>query len=1245
MSMSNCPLPVSRARYIAAVLAIAGMSACSAVEDLQLSEMVPLEQLNGVATQTDLLNLAAGLEKAADIKCDNCRFAAVSMQLKITSLPDSLAGPQFELRMTDGRTVRIDTTFSAEAEDHSINLNPADPKSIHAVLTLAINATQHPKHVRICFYKGAFILDVDGQIVDARELIPFFTAIEFIRVGKLFGSDQLKQLKLRHLDSDWSPEVEQRFAEVFQVMGKLQSMNHIQAMAQLKRVALLAKEHQELGLCLPSIHFETAMRHKRSGNREMAFRAFEACVASTKEALTIVHSNYIISKYEMAVHCSKSHSPAKARQFYEQAIASLDFGANENWMLPVACYGLSKLLGDREQFEEGIAHARRAKLVSDSCRASGAPSHAFCVKTRDQLANCFMALRDYSAAERELNEAAELVTQYSSLIDRATVAELRTSRATLAELQGRHAKANQLRREALDGLQNPNGSYPMNSWDLLYKQAVSEHAMGELGLARNLFLASLTNIKEFGGPNSLDQIIVLSKLVNLYDELHAELEMKNCVQQMSEIHAKADLERTSVHTSRLRYAEASMLMRDAEWEQAIRTLKEQASINAHRGESELNGYVLLRMAIAQRRSGNIVAANETAELAHELINARKGIADEITIVSVRELSILSLLQGANAHAIERLTEVSIIREALAKYVLSSCSTAMGRMWSRRSLAASEDIPGYLTLAGASSRQIYDSVWRSKKVLTRMRQLHVRLDNPVAEELRNCRVEMRGLVTANIKNGGAERLAAMAQRAAQLEAELADLSDVARIQLAERDSNVTTLLKQLGDHRAVVDLALIQLPNARPGSSITAKDVDSSSWRQFYVAFVLCPREDQQSAIHHVVLGDATQIDAAAKRFAQDFNAADGVFLRAALWSAIEPLLGDRKRIYLVPDGSLASIPWDALPAKDADRYLVEDGFSFTHVGYAQQIVEPSRVQPLDRFRAMTLVGDLEFGEFKRRDRDNAEPKAYLESVRQTRSFRSWPPLHASKHEIEEIAVLCQKFTPAAVNFLTRSNATDVEFAKAAEKCSILHVASHAFWAAPRDVDLLPVNPRYSVLKASSNESHDQRMTVALRNPLLLSGIALSAANSRSDGSTINDGIVLADEISRYDLRRMWLAVLSACDTGTGEPLAGEVVQGLTDAFHRAGTRNVVSSLWKVDDEKTAEFMIRMYDSIVRKKMPLDIAVASAKLHMLGTDSNSISTSRGSSGAKPSTPPPSLDAVKRRLPPKFWAGFQLHGPGS
>jgi CHAT domain-containing protein len=100
------------------------------------------------------------------------------------------------------------------------------------------------------------------------------------------------------------------------------------------------------------------------------------------------------------------------------------------------------------------------------------------------------------------------------------------------------------------------------------------------------------------------------------------------------------------------------------------------------------------------------------------------------------------------------------------------------------------------------------------------------------------------------------------------------------------------------------------------------------------------------------------------------------------------------------------------------------------------------------------------------------------------------------------------------------------------------------------------------------------------NPLLLSGLFLAGANLHGEGAdslAAEDGILTAFEISAMDLTGTRMVVLSACETGLGRVEEGEGVYGLRRAFQMAGARSVISALWTVSDEATADMMSQLYE--------------------------------------------------------------------
>jgi CHAT domain-containing protein len=105
-----------------------------------------------------------------------------------------------------------------------------------------------------------------------------------------------------------------------------------------------------------------------------------------------------------------------------------------------------------------------------------------------------------------------------------------------------------------------------------------------------------------------------------------------------------------------------------------------------------------------------------------------------------------------------------------------------------------------------------------------------------------------------------------------------------------------------------------------------------------------------------------------------------------------------------------------------------------------------------------------------------------------------------------------------------------------------------------------------------------------------SGLLLSTVGP--DGRARDGFLRLADV---YQLRTpVNLVVLSACRTGLGKDVRGEGLIGLTRGFMYAGASSVVASLWKVDDEATAELMKLFYTNMLQAGMKPTEALRAAQ---------------------------------------------------
>ncbi|QMU30545.1 CHAT domain-containing protein [Adhaeribacter radiodurans] len=161
----------------------------------------------------------------------------------------------------------------------------------------------------------------------------------------------------------------------------------------------------------------------------------------------------------------------------------------------------------------------------------------------------------------------------------------------------------------------------------------------------------------------------------------------------------------------------------------------------------------------------------------------------------------------------------------------------------------------------------------------------------------------------------------------------------------------------------------------------------------------------------------------------------------------------------------------------------------------------------------------------------------------SRSFRNQeiPPLIASEQEVKTIAHLFQSKGARAKVYLHHQASEEQIKNEEVSGYNYIHLATHGF----------------------ANEKYPE-----------LSGLLFSQGSSNQEDGTLYTGEI-------YNMRlKAELVTLSACETGLGKLVRGEGVIGLTRALLYAGAKNVVVSLWNVNDGSTAVLMENFYKALL-----------------------------------------------------------------
>jgi CHAT domain-containing protein/tetratricopeptide (TPR) repeat protein len=338
----------------------------------------------------------------------------------------------------------------------------------------------------------------------------------------------------------------------------------------------------------------------------------------------------------------------------------------------------------------------------------------------------------------------------------------------------------------------------------------------------------------------------------------------------------------------------------------------------------------------------------------------------------------------------------------------------------------------------------------------------------------------------------------------------------------------------------------------------------------------------------LVSGETVEARAERERRAEETMPAEIAALSELLLAPLAAKL-KTKRLLIVADGALQYIPFQILLDSDSQQPLIARHEIVNQPSASTLAVLLSEIS--GRKPAANLIAVLADPVFEINDprvKQNGPTPVHqpgdllavrraLRDVGVTPDGLQVPRLFASGREANEIIALAPaRTTLKAVGFAAnRDRVVSPELAS----YRIVHIATHG------------------IVNSERPE---------------LSGIVLSLLDQEGHSQ---DGFLRLQDIYHLKLPAD-LVVLSACSTALGKDVKGEGLVGLTRGFMYAGAAGVVASLWKVDDEATAELMKHFYAALFQKGMSPAAALRDGQLQ--------------------------LARQARWQSPYYWAGFVIQG---
>jgi len=257
-------------------------------------------------------------------------------------------------------------------------------------------------------------------------------------------------------------------------------------------------------------------------------------------------------------------------------------------------------------------------------------------------------------------------------------------------------------------------------------------------------------------------------------------------------------------------------------------------------------------------------------------------------------------------------------------------------------------------------------------------------------------------------------------------------------------------------------------------------------------------------------------------------------------------------LFIKNEGLFTNVNLEALWNPEKNKFL----FDIYTINYVERPSAIFKIDTLTNFESAFLFGNPDFSNGSNSSEIvNSKVRAGLN------------PLPYTEKEINTLNTLLSN---QGIQTITTNLETSTEAALYANtKSSIIHLATHGFFIDGNKFDRF----NWGLLAANSKNSLQNDFKKVVRN----------------------DGIIFGSEIIKKNFTQTELVVLSACETGFGNStfFGGE---NLANSFLRAGAKNIISTLWPVDDQITQQFMSEFYSELLKhKNINLALRIAKQKI--------------------------------------------------